>query len=804
MGALERHFSFNIKDAVTEPRRVYIGNSYRISILSDVLIRFEYNEKGIFNDYPTLFAINRNFGNSPSVKVQEDDTFLNITGQYFTIEYIKERPFIANKITPDSNLRVTLNGTTRTWFVNNPEVRNYGGSTYSLDDSKGNVTFNRGLYSIDGFASFNDSKKPIYDMDGSIKKNPSEGLDIYLFIYGNHFDEALKSYFNLTGFPMLIPRYALGIWWNKNEKYSDEDIININEEFNRHEMPLSVVLLNNWSKADVVNKKIVSNGYQLNEEYFPNIKEFKEQLISKKLFLGTKLDLEHGVAPSEPSYNEMKKDMILKETENVPINVYSDIVMSRFLKNVINPLDNLGIDFYLIDDKTTDYTRLFLHNYYLFKDKERNDKIRGIVMSKNPGIASHRYSILYSGETLVSWKTLRMLPYFNSTNANIGLSWWSHDIGGYKQGTEDNELYTRYVQLGVYSPIFRFSSKEGKFYKREPWLWDVKTQKIVRDYVRVRYKLIPYIYSEAYKYHKNGTPLTRPLYYEYPEIYDEPIYRNEYHFGSELFVSPITESKDTIMNRVIQKIYLPEGTWYDFKTGKKFNGNKRYVTFYKDEDYPVYAKSGSIIPMAILDENDLNNTNVPNKMEIHIFPGKNNTYNLYEDDGISQFYKNNFYLLSTIDYNYRENNYTVIIRPVEGKNGIITKTRDYKIRFRNTKFAEDVKINVDRTEVKYKSYIDGTDFIVEVENVPTANQLTINCAGKDIEIDAVRLINEEIDEIVSELKIKTELKEKIDAIIYSDKDTSKKRIAIRKLKKDGLNPLFIKMFIKLLEYIEEI
>ena len=105
----------------------------------------------------------------------------------------------------------------------------------------------------------------------------------------------------------------------------------------------------------------------------------------------------------------------------------------------------------------------------------------------------------------------------------------------------------------------------------------------------MRHRLIPYIYSEAYKYHKVGLPLIQPLYYQYPEIYDEVDYKNEYYFGSELFVAPITKPKDHVMNRSVEKIFLPKGTWYDFKTGKKYLGNKRYILFYKDEDYPIFV-----------------------------------------------------------------------------------------------------------------------------------------------------------------------------------------------------------------------
>ena len=298
-------------------------------------------------------------------------------------------------------------------------------------------------------------------------------------------------------------------------------------------------------------------------------------------------------------------------------------------------------------------------------------------------------------------------------------------------------------------------------------------------------------------------PLIQPLYYQNPEVYDEPLYKNEYYFGGELFVAPITVKKDIVMNRAIEKIFLPNGVWYDFKTGKKFMGNHRYVTFYKDEDYPVFAKAGSIIPLAELEEN-INVTNSPKTMEVHVFPGKSNTYKLYEDDGYSSLFEQGYYIMTYIDYNYLQNNYTLIVRPTEGKTGIIPEKRNYKIRFRNTREADDVLTYIDKDVVITNNYVEDNDFIVFVKDVPTTSQLTINCKGKDIEIDAVRIVNEEVDSIISDLQIETRLKDKIANIFFSDSDLRKKRILIRKLKKDGLDAIFVRMFLKLLDYIKEI
>ena len=248
---------------------------------------------------------------------------------------------------------------------------------------------------------------------------------------------------------------------------------------------------------------------------------------------------------------------------------------------------------------------------------------------------------------------------------------------------------------------------------------------------------------------------------------------------------------------------MPEGTWYDFFSGKKFPGGKDYVSFYREQDYPVFAHSGSIIPMGL--NPNINDTTPPEDMEIHIFPGKSNTYHMYEDDGISSLYKKDFYLLTDIDYNYLPNNYTVIIRAIDGKSGIVPAHRNYKIIFRNTKKADDVKVYANDIQMEYMSYQNGPDFIVEIKNAKTIGQITVNCKGKDIEIDALRIINNDIETILSDIEISTSLKEKVDAILFDKELTvSKKRIAIRKLKSSGLEPQFIKLFLKLLEYINQV
>ena len=193
---------------------------------------------------------------------------------------------------------------------------------------------------------------------------------------------------------------------------------------------------------------------------------------------------------------------------------------------LIHVLDNMEVDFYsLNEDKNIEALKYLKH--YQFYDMMRNYKRRPMVLARNTLVGSHRYPVLYSGRTIVDWNTLRMVTLSNVASSNIGVSFWAHDIGGYYKGIEDNELYTRYVQLGVFSPILKFGSEKGKYYKRAPWLWGVKTYEIVKDYLILRHRLIPYLYAEAYKYHKYGAPLIMPVYYNAPEMYDDDNYKSE-------------------------------------------------------------------------------------------------------------------------------------------------------------------------------------------------------------------------------------------------------------------------------------
>ena len=791
------------KKSLANPKSIIKGDKYRITILTSSLIRFEYSDNGVFEDRATENVFNRYF-DVPKYEVMEDASMLTVSTDVFKIFYIKNAHFKGTRVNPVCNLKVEFlesddpNVPNRYWYYGMPEVKKYDAPGFETMIGK-KINMSPGLFSLDGFVTIDDSLSMVIGDDGVFTEKQNKSIDIYLFIYSNDFSRCLSDFYKISGFTPLIPRYALGNWWSRNYKYGDKKLGSLITKFKENKIPVSTIIFNHdWHLRN--EKKNIYTGFTFNTSIFSDPRNTIKLLHDNGIKLGLSINPFEGFTSLDSIYGETIKYIKPDKDGVVPFNVFDPKVIDVYLKFYIHPLDSLGVDFYFIDFADKNKIRdLAILKHYQYYDMMRYSNRRPLLYGYNSCMSSHRYSVLYSGKSVVGWDTLRKIPLFNINSTNNGVSWWSHDIGGYHNGTEDNELFIRFVQLGVFSPILKLSSETGKYYKREPWRWDIKTYDITKDYLQLRHRLIPYIYSEAYRLSRFGTPLLYPLYYTNPFVYDDPLYHNEYYFGSELFISPILNSKDYVMDRVIHKFYIPDGVWYDFITGKKFPGNRRYVSFFKDQDYPVFVRMGAIIPMAYGE--DIFNTKPPKNMEIQIFPGKSNNYVMYEDDGETNLYLKNNFILTSIDYNYMPNNYTVIIRALEGKGSIIPSTRNYKFVFRNTKKADDLVVYKDYEKIPFDSYVDGPNFVVEVKDIPTfGHQLTVNCKGNDIEIDAVRLVNEDIEGILSDLQIETEQKERIDKIMFSDLSIRKKRIAVRRLK--HIDKKFIQLCLKLLEYVE--
>lgn len=772
---------------------VFQGEKYRISVLTERLVRLEYDPNGIFHDYETSLVKNRYFP-YPSFLIKEDSTFLVIETKYLQIKYVKNMPF-TNK-----TLIGGILGEKNNWYYGKNKVSSFESFAKYLDKNSECPPLVNGLFSKDGYVAIDDNGVLFNENSNIVANEFKNHVDMYLFVYKNDFDLCLNDYFMLTGYPELIPRYALGNWWSRNYNYDQNAVLNLTETFKNHGVPLSVFLLENgWSKTDKEKYPKINNGFTFNKELFDKPNRLIEILHKRNVKLGVKVNPKYGFYPFETYYELASKYILPNKNGIIEFNPLNPKSMDLYFKMFLHPLQALGVDLFW-NDYNDDGIKKHIVNDYMTKDQKRLGK-RPLILSRPSEYGVHRYNAIYTGQLYVDWKSLQSMLFFNLNSSNMGVNWWSHDIGGSLGGIEDSDLYIRSIQLGVFSPILRFNTEKGHYFKREPWKWDSVTDNIATNYLRFRHKLIPYIYSEAYRYHQNGEMLIRPLYYTNLNLCDDSNYINQYYFGNSFMISPIINQMDEAINRSVQNIYIPDGTWYDFKTGKRFLENRKYISFYKNEDYPIFVKTGSIIPMA--GDNSYMSTVNPSDLELHVFPGQNNIYHLYEDDGETYEYQNGKYFVTEFNYNYQKDNNTFIIRPFEGDNDVIPKMRNYKIVFRNVKSVDTVCVYLNNKIIPCTTSVINNNLVVSIENVDTSSQLVINYYGKDVEFDSLFNIEDSIDNILLDMKISTLLKDDISQILFSKKmNFSMKRLAIRNLKIKGLDSKNIKVFLKLIDYME--
>ena len=256
-----------------------------------------------------------------------------------------------------------------------------------------------------------------------------------------------------------------------------------------------------------------------------------------------------------------------------------------------------------------------------------------------------RYPYIFAGDWPSEWQYFA--PVIRA-GLNIGLSGvgnWAHCMGGFEH-VADPELYIRWVQFGMFSPVALVFGMDHPGYK-EPWSYGNDALRNFKKYDSIRYRLLPYIYSNAFKMYQTGEPLMKALVFDYQD--EENVYEigDQYLFGGSLMVCPVTTK-----GAQTRTVYLPEGEWYDWWTGKKYAGSRYAHVVTTLDSMPIFAKAGAIIPM----QPDMKFTGEKkiDTLTLDVFPG-NGSFELYEDDGQSLSYQNGEYSLSKISVATRNN-----------------------------------------------------------------------------------------------------------------------------------------------------
>lgn len=709
----------------------YCDDHVRFTVITESTVRLEYSPDGTFTDNKSFMAVNREY-DKVEYKVKTGG-WIEITTPMLKLRYKKgSGAFRSNNlvITSASKKKGAFQFT---WKPGMKQHHNLKGTFRTLDCYDGDVRMTDtpegkagekmeiedGVIARDGWTLIDDSSSLLFDGDQEwewcTERKNADCLDWYFMAYGTDYKRALKDYTVFAGKMPLPPRYAFGYWWSRYWMYSDKELRQVARGLREYGFPLDVLVIDmDWHYTD--EGRGSWTGWTWNKELFPDYKGLLADLNKDNLKITLNLHPAEGVAYYEEKYPEIATANGVNPATKSTIEWMSSD--KRFMKSmfdiVLNPMMNDGVDFWWLDWQQHIYdrklttlkntwwvSRCFFTNMANFTDK------RPMIYHRWSGLGNHRYQVGFSGDSWITWKSLDFQPYFNSTASNVLYGYWSHDLGGHMHGINriDPEMYTRWMQFGAMSPIMRTHSTKNKSMRKEPWEFSEEYCSVLRATVRQRYTMAPYIYTMARKGYDEALALCRPMYYDHPESEEAYTFRNEYMFGDMMLVSPITSPMSGKYS--FQKSWLPEGSWYEMSSGTTLDGGKIVERSYAIDEYPIFVKSGAILPfyndkVENLQQND-------EDIVVAVFGGKG-SFEMYEDNGDDQKYATEF-ATTTLTNDYDGEKQIVTISPRRGSYKDMPANRHFYVKLFNCYRPTSVTVNGKKVECGYC----GDDFAAIID-----------------------------------------------------------------------------------------
>lgn len=659
-------------NAKADDSQIYVDGDLRITYITSRLLRVEIGE---FTDLASYAVWNRRFPagdmkitkNGAMCKAETEDIILTLKNKKPYSVYFKE-----NAQTELFSKQKNLKGTYRT-----------------LDNTFGKIPLEDGFITEKGLYLFED-KTILLDKNGMFAPRTGASKDYYVFAYGRNYRDTIKAFYSISSPTPLIPRFALGVWWSRYHAYTQREYLSLMDRFEKEGIPLTVATVDmDWHWVDIkkqFGKKLSGwTGYSWDTNLFPDYKEFLKQLKEKNLHITLNLHPADGVRSFEDMYEDMARANGIDPSTEKPVKFRcgSDTFWNSYFDILHKPYEKDGVDFWWIDwqqGKSSDVKGLdplTALNHYHYLDNAENGDIP-LILSRYGGVGSHRYPLGFSGDTAINWKVLAFQPYFTANAANAAYGWWSHDIGGHHQGYRDDELYLRWIQFGVFSPILRLHSTAIELLGKEPWKYRQDVYKSAKEWLNFRHKLIPYIFSMNHRCHSDGIALCEPMYYSYPNDKNAYNVANQYMFGSELMVCPITSPQNKEVGMGSVKVWIPDGEYTDIFTLQKYSGSQMLTLNRELYTIPVLAKAGAVIPLSADSGNDSSN---PQKLEVWVFKG-NHEFVMYEDNGKTDFAEHTAKTVFKNTFDEKTDTVKLTIE-VEGDLSVIPENRQYKICFKD-------------------------------------------------------------------------------------------------------------------------
>ena len=717
---------------VADPDAVVQSGNMRFTVLTPQMIRIQYSSKKVFEDRATFAVVNRRLP-VPAFTTSEEDGYLYIKTEAVTLKYrTGSNPTTLRNRPEFLSVTFNMNGHEVVWYPGKDDALNLKGTTRTLDNGRGDSKrgeLENGILSRGGWALIDESAsakrgdgsrtfafEPMEEggMDWAKPLADESATDWYILCYGHDYKKALGDYVKIAGRIPMPPDYMFGYWYSKYQRYTAQDFMDITMDIENNRIPIDIMIMDmDWHKDGWT-------GWSWNTSLIPDPKGLINWMHQHNMKVSLNLHPADGVNNYEDNFAQMCADLGKDPgtTTNIPWQLEDYNFYKAMFKNIIRLRESEGVDFWWIDwqqrltnNNLAGLGETFWCNHVFYEDMRLN---RPVIFHRWGGLGSHRYPIGFSGDTFATFPTLAFQPYFTATASNVGFGYWGHDLGGHQQpGDNDPELYLRWMQFGVFTPIFRTHATNAANIERRIWVYE-NFPSLLKT-VQLRYAMFPYIYTAAREAYDTGVSMCRPLYYDHPEDANAYKYEDEYMFGNDILVAPIVTPADADKT-VRRTVWLPEGKWWNVCRSKIMDGNVTFTDTYGQEDIPYFYKAGSII---VNNPPQKSVTTKAPTLILKVVPGADGSYSLYEDEGDTELYKDGVFSRTEFTQTRNAQSVTLNIGARTGVYPDMPDERAYRAEFIGSEKPERVLINGNEAASGTWSY-DSDNRTVTV-NVPTAS-----------------------------------------------------------------------------------